>query len=819
RHYALLDDPLHVGLGAAKAKLNQLHREMASFQEVHVHHESEYVTIHRVHPETRQGVLLIAHCAFGGASEQAPFENPRLYGTAVTPELAYRLRPAAENTGKSEDGILHGLPAELEELDAPGIIQAADERGTYTELRLPRGFGPGSVLAVRTRLTDFRPDLDWKIRTCADEAASNLDLGALNVALFRCDAEERDTTGDGAYTVPGVGALAYCGLQGWHAHLQHIIPQNDLGHPLCGHLRQGCWALDYVSARLRKHTEYPQLVALADWFDERWALVKRVPNFLVPRYFALTMHTAYQALVRRALRLMPGAIVGRSRFTNQLALTSVQLVGHVRSAGLWPQNTGCSMSAGLPHFSTHHMRCWGRDVFIALEGLLLATGRFAEARDHILSFGSTLKHGLIPNLLDSGRLPRYNARDATWFWLQAVQSYCKMSDEGLDFLDVQVERRFPDGETFVEWNSDDAYSKSSSIGELVQEIMQRHAQGIEFREWNAGVNLDSQMRDEGFNIKVQVDFERTGFVSGGSRWNCGTWMDKMGSSDKAGIRGVPATPRDGADIEIVGLQKSTLRWLAELNRDNGFPYSGVTAADGARITYVQWDQLVQDSFEKHFWVPEDAADDAEYNVNPGLVSRRGIYRDTFGSSTEWADYQFRPNIAVAMAVAPELFDMDHAISCLHTMGTVLVAPLGMRTLDPRDMRYRPNYDNSNDSSDPLVAHGINYHQGPEWLWPIGYYLRARLTFLHKLVLANSPEASTKALRTVYHELHANMVNLKHHISTSSFAGLPELTNQNGSYCRDSCETQAWSGGCLLMALHEMSKLEATVHDALAQSAD
>lgn len=73
------------------------------------------------------------------------------------------------------------------------------------------------------------------------------------------------------------------------------------------------------------------------------------------------------------------------------------------------------------------------------------------------------------------------------------------------------------------------------------------------------------MKDQGFNIKIECDHEKTGFCFGGNKNNCGTWMDKMGSSDHTGNRGVPATSRDGAPIELVALQYSVLSWLQELN--------------------------------------------------------------------------------------------------------------------------------------------------------------------------------------------------------------------------------------------------------------
>ena len=94
--------------------------------------------------------------------------------------------------------------------------------------------------------------------------------------------------------------------------------------------------------------------------------------------------------------------------------------------------------------------------------------------------------------------------------------------------------------------TDDAeYSEegvTQELQEVVHEALATHLAGLSFRERNAGTKIDEHMTEAGFDVTIGVDPD-TGFVFGGSKDNCGTWMDKMGSSKEAGNKGVPSTPR------------------------------------------------------------------------------------------------------------------------------------------------------------------------------------------------------------------------------------------------------------------------------------
>lgn len=56
-----------------------------------------------------------------------------------------------------------------------------------------------------------------------------------------------------------------------------------------------------------------------------------------------------------------------------------------------------------------------------------------------------------------------------------------------------------------------------------------------------------------------------------------------------------------------------------------------------------------------------------------------------------------------------------------------------------------------------------------------------------------------------HHLHQILLAPRKHIENDAWAGIPELTNQNGQYCADSCNTQAWSASTLLDFLEIVHK--------------
>ena len=80
------------------------------------------------------------------------------------------------------------------------------------------------------------------------------------------------------------------------------------------------------------------------------------------------------------------------------------------------RGAGQTIIAGYPWFTD-----WGRDTFIAVRGLCIATGRLTDARDVLLAWADHVSCGMLPNRFpDSGGTPEYNAVDASLWYVVAV---------------------------------------------------------------------------------------------------------------------------------------------------------------------------------------------------------------------------------------------------------------------------------------------------------------------------------------------------------------------------------------------------------------
>jgi predicted glycogen debranching enzyme len=172
-----------------------------------------------------------------------------------------------------------------------------------------------------------------------------------------------------------------------------------------------------------------------------------------------------------------------------------------RSADMYlvRRRTGRTIVAGYPWFTD-----WGRDTFIALRGLCLATGRLCEARDILLEWANAVSQGMLPNRFpDHGEEPEFNAVDASLWYVIAVHEF--------------LER---------------AALASSLIGDADEQVL-RHAVEQIVEGYAAGTR---------FGIRLDAD----GLLLAGTPGVQLTWMDA-----RVGDRVI--TPRIGKPVEIQAL--------------------------------------------------------------------------------------------------------------------------------------------------------------------------------------------------------------------------------------------------------------------------
>ncbi|KAL8433951.1 hypothetical protein ACSSS7_003474 [Eimeria intestinalis] len=623
------------GLMSVRPVLNALHVRLAAegFSQFSAETRTEdLVVVVRANPHTLQCCYVIARCAYTWDAGDSHLPELQLSGkiTEVPLVASLHVDRGVRDRFQQDPHYINGLPGACRvHAGLHAVAHSSFSKDTgLTTLRF-YNFPRGSVAVLFTgpENSELLQVLQRQLRDTIARAPSLLSAAStadLNCLLYRCHQEETDVTAGarGAYDVPGYGPLVYCGLAGIIVAFdkaRSLLPRDQLQHPICTNVQAGLWLLQYTVERLTE----PTLLPLQQQLQAMLLLLQQHKGYdwIRPYICDRLLSGVYAQVGTLLLSRLPApaattAAAAADPLLLHLLTATVQFYGRVPSAPLIWGTHDPSLAAGLPHFTTGFMRNWGRDTFIALNGNLISTGRFDEARAEILGYARVLRHGLIPNLLDCGNNPRYNARDATWFFMQ---DYCMKAPQGLGFLSTAVEMKYGQHASQL------PEQPIKTMADVLHHILASHAKLL------------------GLRVRIGAFMSQLLTASPSGSGTLG-----------AGNKGQPATPRDGAAVEINGLLKSALRFVNHLPEDV-FPYNSVVMENNTELLYTRWESLLEARFERFFYVPLDPNEDSEYFLDSKLVNRRGIYKDTHRASAPWADYQLRPNACIALAVAPELF--------------------------------------------------------------------------------------------------------------------------------------------------------------------
>lgn len=477
--------------------------------------------------------------------------------------------------------------------------------------------------------------------------------------MFSCENEERELWDNGMYVIPNFKKLIFAGFAGVIKILRETSINNDASHPLYKNILEGNYLLEYYRDRLLRYKKTLHK-KFTDIFETLTSNFQYLPSILKPYYFHKMISLIVSGFENKFLeQIETQDFYLKNIFFRQLLLTIPQFMTASTQKNLY------LLSAGLPHFSTGCWKNWGRDTFISFNGIFLLTGLYQHGRALILEYARHLRHGLIPNMLQPSR---YNSRDAVWWFVYAIKNYLEEVGD-YKILEQKVEM------IFLSDNQKEHFEKVQSkivvkkkLIDILQEIFQKHAEGIKFREWNSD-QIDECMTDQGFNVSLFINW-RNGFVYGGNDHNCLTWMDKMGSSHAAKNRGIPATSRNGAPIELTALLYIGLKMMKMLYQEGISPYGFVTAENGEKWEYKTWKNLVKTNFELYYWIPESETQDDQYKIETSYVFRRGIYKDCLSDKKE--GYQLRPNALIAVSLVFNILKRENVHKYLFFVKKLLI---------------------------------------------------------------------------------------------------------------------------------------------------
>jgi len=199
-------------------------------------------------------------------------------------------------------------------------------------------------------------------------------------------------------------------------------------------------------------------------------------------------------------------------------------IDRAADAYLVQRGSGRTIVAGYPWFTD-----WGRDTFIAIRGLCIATGRLADARDILVEWAGAVSDGMLPNRFpDRGESPEFNSVDASLWYVVAATELLTAAAGDATVLTA---------------------SQRQQLEGAIRTIVAGYAAGTRF-----GIRMDDD-----------------GLLAAGVRGVQLTWMDA-----RVGDRVI--TPRIGKPVEIQALWLNALAIASRLDARWRTPFARGSAS-------------------------------------------------------------------------------------------------------------------------------------------------------------------------------------------------------------------------------------------------
>ncbi|MFN8728898.1 MAG: amylo-alpha-1,6-glucosidase [Planctomyces sp.] len=299
---------------------------------------------------------------------------------------------------------------------------------------------------------------------------------------------------------------------------------------------------------------------------------------------------------------------------------------------------------------------WGRDAMIALPGLLLASRRFEEAEKVLRTFAAARG----PRGKGTGGLIPNLFDDYTG------EAHYNTVDASLWFVQASC--------AFLRMASPGAAARRELLDACL-DIIGAYREGTDF-----GIAMDPA----------------DGLIIAGNHTTQLTWMD-------AARDGVVFTPRFGKPVEVNALWHSALASVAMAIRPE---------LDGLADEFDMLRLRVADSFTRAFWNPA-----------------RGCLFDCLVPDHEQAHLrpahwtpspEVRPNQLFAVSLEHSPLSTAQKRSILKIVHDELFTPLGLRTLERADGRYRGRFRGR------MFDRDAAYHNGTAWPWLLGPFAEGLL---------------------------------------------------------------------------------------------